>query len=158
LFGQRLDSNTVTGRHVIDHVWDYVERYVEIIDGVLYGKSYRGYPVPLNGTYRVRFYIHPETGILCAVEKVPRKQKQKPEQTDVVIIDNYHEYQKLNDIWYLITFEDFPTIPTDYVQDALTGLIHRYRSTYYGCKTYAVKKQQCGKKEIRLILNQLSKK
>ncbi|MBD2359440.1 hypothetical protein H6G41_33535 [Tolypothrix sp. FACHB-123] len=154
---QRLDSNTMTGRHVIGHIWDYVERYVEIIDGVPYGKSYRGYPIPLNGTYRLCFYIHPETGILCAVEKVPRKQKHKQEQTDFVIIDDYHEYQKLNDIWYLITFADFPPPPTDYVQDFLTGLTNHSRSTYYGRKIYAVKKQQCNKKEIRLILNQLSK-
>ncbi|GAB1538106.1 hypothetical protein NUACC21_07640 [Scytonema sp. NUACC21] len=33
---QRLDSNTMAGKHVIDHVWDYVERHVEIIDGGFY--------------------------------------------------------------------------------------------------------------------------
>ncbi|QFS44172.1 hypothetical protein GXM_01645 [Nostoc sphaeroides CCNUC1] len=24
-------------------------------------------------------------------------------------IDNYHQYQNLNEIWYLITFEDLPS-------------------------------------------------
>jgi hypothetical protein len=155
---QRLDSNTMTGQHVIGHIWDYVERYVEIIDGVLYRKPHRGYQLPLDRSYRDRFYIHPETGILCAIEKVPRKQKQKQEQTDVVIIDDYHQYHKLNDIWYLITFEDFPPAPIDHVQDVLKGRIHRYATNYRGRGIYAVRKQQCGKKEIRLILNQLSKK
>lgn len=155
---QRLDPNTMAGQHVIDHVWDYVERHVEIIDGGLYSKPYRGYQLQLDGSYRDRFYIHPQTGILCAVEKVPRKQKQKPEQTNVVIVDDYHHYHKLNEIWYLITYEDFPPPPTDYVTDVFKGLIHRSSATYRGRKIYAASKQQCNKKEIRFILNQLSKK
>ncbi|QLE42568.1 hypothetical protein FD723_20450 [Nostoc sp. C052] len=157
---QRLDPNTMAGRHVIDHVWDYVERYVEIIDGSFYSKSYRGYRSQLDTNHRDRFYIHPETGILCAAERIPRKQKQKQEQkqeqTDIVIIDNYHQYQKLNDIWYFITFEDLPSPPTHYVMDAVKGMIHR-SVAYTGRMIYAAKKQQCNKKEIRFILNQLSK-
>ncbi|MDZ7961910.1 MAG: hypothetical protein RMY34_29215 [Aulosira sp. DedQUE10] len=155
---QRLDHNTMTGQHVIGHIWDYVERYVEIIDGVVCRKAYRGYQLPLDQSYRDRFYIHPETGILCAVEKVPRKHKQKQQQTDIVIVDNYHQYHKLNEIWYLITYEDFPPPPTDYVTDVFKGLIHRSSATYRGQKIYAASKQQCNKKEIRFILNQLSKK
>ncbi|MEH1785751.1 MAG: hypothetical protein V7K67_28555 [Nostoc sp.] len=153
---QRLDPNTMAGKHVIDHVWGYVERYVEIIDGGFYSKPYRGYRSQLDTNHRDRFYIHPETGILCGAEKVPRKQKQKPEQTDIVIIDNYHQYHKLNEIWYLITFEDFPPPPTHYVTDVVKGIIHRSAAMYRGRMIYAVSKQQCSKKEIRFILNQLS--
>ncbi|BAY27978.1 hypothetical protein NIES2100_78060 [Calothrix sp. NIES-2100] len=155
---QRLDSNTMTGRHVIGHIWDYVERYVEIIDGIPYGKSYRGYPIPLNGTYRLCFYIHPETGILCGVEKVPRKQQQRNQETDFIIIDDYHEYQKLNDIWYLITFGDFPQQSNHDTKDSLKGLTHILWHRYYcGIPSYAVSKRQCSKKEIRVILKLLSK-
>ena len=153
---QRLKTNTMAGQHVISHVWDYVEQHVEIIDGVIYSKQ--RYRIRLDISYRDRFYIHPETGILCAVEKVPRKQKRKQEQTDVVIIDDNRQYHKLNEIWYLITFEDFPPPPTDYVRDILKGLIHRSRAiTYRGRRIYAASKQQCNKREIRFILNQLSK-
>lgn len=154
---KRLDHNTMAGQHVIDHVWDYVERHVEIIDGVVCSKPYRWYRTQLDQSYRDRFYIHPETGILCAVKKVPRKQKCKEEQTDVVIIDDYHQYHKLNDIWYLITFEDFSTSPVDFVTDILTGVIHRSAATYRGQKMYAASKKQCNKKEIKFILEQLSK-
>ncbi|ACC79932.1 hypothetical protein [Nostoc punctiforme] len=153
---QRLDPSTMAGQHVIGHVWDYVERHVEIIDGGFYSKPYQGYRNQLNTSHRDRFYIHPETGILCAVETVPRKQKQKQEQTDIVIIDNYHQYQKLNEIWYFITFEDLPSPPIHYVTDAVKGIIHRSEA-YRGRMIYAVRKQQCNKKEIRFILNQLSK-
>ncbi|MDZ8257945.1 hypothetical protein [Nostoc sp. ChiQUE01b] len=155
---QRLDPSTMAGQHVIDHVWDYVERHVEIIDGGFYSKPYQGYRTQLDVSHRDRFYIHPETGILCAAEKIPRKQKQKQEQTDIVIIDNYHQYQKLNEIWYLITFKYFPPPPTHYVTDVVKGIIHRSAAIMYRNRMiYAVRKQQCNKKEIRFILNQLSK-
>jgi hypothetical protein len=154
---QKLDTSTMAGQHVIGHLWDYVERHVEIIDGQVYGKRYRWNRVRLDGIYDNRFYIHPETGILCAVKKVNRQQNQQPEQTDIVIIDNYHQYQKINDIWYLITFADFPPPPTDYVIDVIQGEIHRSAAIYRGKRIYAVKKKQCSKKEIRLILNQLAK-
>ncbi|WP_445636430.1 Transposase [Nostoc sp. DSM 114161] len=153
---QRLDAKTMAGQHVIGHLWDYVERYVEIIDGNVYSKPYQGYRNLLAGSYGDRFYIHPETGILCAVEKTPRKQKQKPKQTDVLIVDDRHQYQKLNEIWYLITFEDFPS-STDYVRDVLKGFIHLYAASWHnGRRIYAARKQQCSKKEIRFILNKLS--
>lgn len=155
---QRLKTNTMAGQHVIGHVWDFVERYVEIIDGKIYYKHYQKYRTRLIETYRDRFYIHPETGILCLVEKVPRKHQRQQKQTDIFIVDNYHQYHKINEIWYLITFEDFPPPPTDYVTDVLRGYIHRSIATYRGRKIYAASKQQCSKKEIRFILNQLSKK
>ncbi|MEC4818049.1 MAG: hypothetical protein SAK29_32980 [Scytonema sp. PMC 1069.18] len=138
---QRLDTSTMAGQHVLTHVWDYVERHVEIIDNRLYSKPYRGYQIQLDASHRDRFYIHPETGILCAAQKVPRKQKGTQKQTDVIIVDNYHQYHKLNEIWYLITFEDFPPPPNDYVMDILKGLIHR--SAVTGKRMYAVSKKQC---------------
>lgn len=152
---QRLDHNTMAGQHVLDHVWDYVERYVEIIDGVVYRKAYQRYQLPLDKSYRDRFYIHPENGILCAAEKVPRKPKRQEQEKNIVIIDNYHQYRKINDIWYLITFADFPPF-TDHVKDVLKGLIHRSALAYGNRKIYAASKQQCSKKEIRFILNQIS--
>ncbi|MBL1201834.1 MAG: hypothetical protein FWK04_22930 [Nostoc sp. GBBB01] len=154
---ERLDTKTMAGQHVIGHLWHYVERHVQIIDGDVYTKPDRGHPILLDGSYRNSFYVHPETGILCAVQNIPRKQKQRQQETDVVIIDDYHQYHKLNDIWYLITFADFPPPPTNYVEDILKGFIHSSRAdTYRGRRIYAVKKQQCSKKEIRFILNQIS--
>ncbi|QSJ15335.1 hypothetical protein JYQ62_26285 [Nostoc sp. UHCC 0702] len=153
---QRLDTKTMAGQHVLSHLWDYVERHVEIIDGAFYSKPYQGYRTQLDVSYRDRFYIHPQTQILCVSEKAPRKQKPKQPQTDFVIVDDYHQYHKLNDIWYLITFADFPPPPDDYVTDVLKGLIHRSAAIYRGRRIYAVSKRQCNKKQIRFILNQLS--
>lgn len=153
---QKLDHNTMAGQHVIGHLWDYVVTRVEIVDGHFYGTSVnRGSRIPLDGTYRQCFYVHPETGIFCAVENKPQKRQQ--DETDVIIIDDYHQYHKINDIWYLITFEDVPQTPDRCVEDVLKGYIHISRATFHqGRCIYAVKKKQCNKKEIRLILNQIS--
>ncbi len=72
-------------------------------------------------------------------------------------MDDYHQYHKLNDIWYLITFEDLPPPPNDYVTDVFQGLIHRSNATFKARRIYAASKKQCSKKEIQFILNQLSK-
>ncbi|WP_414576821.1 hypothetical protein [Anabaena sp. CCY 9402-a] len=74
---KKLDPNTMTGQHVLAHVWDYVERHVEIIDGSLYSQPYRGYRIQLNVSHYDHFYIHPQTGILCAADKLPRKRKRR---------------------------------------------------------------------------------
>lgn len=156
---QRLDSNTMAGQHVINHIWDYVERHVEIIDGVVYRKLYRGYRTRFGWGYRDRdrFYIHPDTGILCAVEEVPSKKWSSKQETDFIIIDDYHEYQKLNDIWYLITFGNLPQQSNDDTKDSLKGLAHIIWHRYYRITSYAVSKRQCNKKELRVILKLLSK-
>ncbi|HLO86393.1 MAG TPA: hypothetical protein VK203_15545 [Nostocaceae cyanobacterium] len=152
---QRLDTSTMTGQHVLSHLQSFVEQDVEIIDGLPYRKPHQMYRSPLIG-YRDNFYVHPETGILCLGEKIPRKQKQSSVNQDVVIIDDYHQYQKIKELWYLVTFADFPPPPTQYVTDIIQGLINRDRAIYIkGRRVYAVSKQQCSKKEIRFILSKL---
>ncbi|GBO55827.1 hypothetical protein APA_3977 [Pseudanabaena sp. lw0831] len=63
----RLDQRTVTGQHVVTHLWQYVERYVEIVDGKPYRKPYQ--PRYLDDSCFDRrydkFYVHPETWLLC---------------------------------------------------------------------------------------------
>jgi len=155
---QKLNSNTMAGQHVLSHVWDYVERRVELIDGIPYSKPYWVSRNRLDSHYGDKFYVHPETGILCASAKTPRKQKQNQPQRDRVILGEYHRYYQINGIWYLITFEEFPPSPTEWVTDVLEGTISRSAARWINdCKVYAAKKQQCSKKEIRFILNQFPK-
>lgn len=129
------------------------------MDGVPCYKTYRPYPVyrsyPLN-YWRDQLYVNPETGILCIIKKLPKKLSE--ERDDVVLIDSYHQYRKLNDVWYLVTLQDIPGTekPRDVVlKVALTpGEAQRE----YGREVYAVSKQQCSKKEIKYIMQQLAKK
>ena len=81
---QRLDRNTVTGLHVLSHLWDYVEQHVEMIDGVPYCKGTRHHGRQLGTGHRYEFYIHPETGILSLAKKIAKTVSQQ--QNDVLTV------------------------------------------------------------------------
>jgi hypothetical protein len=142
---QRIEIRTLSGQHILSHVWQFVEREVDLIDGVPYRKN--GYIYP---SWRSEgLYVHPETGILFAVKKARKKPPKK--ESDRLIIDKYHEYRKLNDIWYLITFKHIPAYVE--VRDILSG---KQIGPGLSNKVYAASKRQCNKKEIKQILKQLN--
>jgi hypothetical protein len=158
---QRLDSNTVAGQHVLDHVWDYVERHVELIDDIPYRKSNRR--APLSYRYGLRLYVHPDTGILCDAKQDTKAAiltqhgpiQSTPEPTDRVILDPYHQYRQLDEIWYLITFQPLPPIGTVFdVIDRIT-VVAEPTSKSASHRLYAAHKRQCNKREIKLIQKQL---
>ncbi|MGK7876109.1 MAG: hypothetical protein AB4426_23280 [Xenococcaceae cyanobacterium] len=148
---QRLDLRTLSGQHILSHVWDYVERYVVIIDGVPYRKHYPQYQI---GRWRDEMYIHPDTGILCLAKKPPKPPPKK--RNDLVEIDPYHQYHKLDDIWYLITFRDVP------FNQKVTDIVLQKTLSYWEARThydraiYAFHKRHCTKKEIKSIMKQIN--
>lgn len=145
---QRLDISTLSGQHILSHLWQYVERHVEIIDGKPCRKPY-GFYRCFGGWYD-EFYIHPETGILCEAIKLP---KVPPQQSDdLVKIDDEHYYRKLDGIWYHITCQDIPAMAE--VRDVVLKVWIKPQ-TAYSRQIYAAKKRQCNKKEIRWIRSQL---
>lgn len=147
---RRLDRNTVTGRHVISHVWDYVERHVVFIDGVPYPKGNLNYPLSI--WRRLRLYVHPETGILCSATTAPAEPRKKPD--DYVVIDAYHQYRKLDGVWYFITFQDLPAGEKVRKRKNTAGAEPAWDDWY--SQFYKIVKRQCGKKEIKFILKRLA--
>ncbi len=158
---QRLETRTLSGQHILFHVWGFVERNVVLIDGIPCYKTCRHYSTTYScykgyqPVYPGKLYIHPETGILYLVQKAPKEPPKK--RDDVVSVDSYHQYRKLDDVWYLVTLKDISSIekPTDII---LKTFIDRYTGwREYGREVYAVSKRQCGKKEIKFIMQQLAK-
>ena len=139
---QQIDTKTLCGQHLLFHVWQFVEREVDLIDGVPYHKN--GYRY--SGWRGEALYVHPETGILCQAERGKKKRPQKP--SDRLIIDKYHEYRKLNDLWFLVTFQDQPP------EVEIQGI--QPEQGYYWHRGYAISKRQCNKKEIKYIMKQLN--
>jgi hypothetical protein len=152
---QKLDITTLSGQHILTHVWQYVERYVVFIDGDLYRKDRIDIdnPFSLLGRWREQMYIHPDTGILCIAQKPPKPSPNK--RNEVVQIDSYHQYRKHNDIWYLISFEDIPVKQS--VKDILLDRNLNYwaAQSHYGRPIYACHKRHCTKKEIKAIKKKL---
>lgn len=138
---QILDITTLSGQHIVSHVWGYVERNAVLIDGAPYRKS-GSYRYPLGHWYN-RLYVHPETGILCLVERIPKVPKQKPD--DFVFVDAYHHYRKLNDLWYAIELADIEPLGINTDKSSVNR------------EKYVASKRQCNKKQIKFILEQLSK-
>jgi hypothetical protein len=145
---QSLDGRTLSGQHILSHLWGYVERYVEIIDGVPYRKPsiYRGRE--LGGWRYDDFYIHPDTGLLCLAERTPKVPPKK--RDDLIELDSNHHYRKLDGIWYQIAIADIPAF--GYVWDViLRASVSKERNG----STYAAQKRQCNKKEVRWIMAKL---
>ena len=136
-----LDTTTLSGQHIVSHVWQYVERNVELINGFPYRKS-GSYRYPLGHWYN-RLYVHPETGILCLVERIPKEPKQKPD--DFVFVDAYHHYRKLDDLWYAIELADIEPLGINTPKSSVNR------------EKYVASKRQCNKKQIKFIMEQLSK-
>ncbi|HEY9601341.1 MAG TPA: hypothetical protein V6C85_07005 [Allocoleopsis sp.] len=151
---QSIETRTVSGQHILFHVWGFVERNVVLIDGVPYRKGNKRYGQSPLGYWRDEFYIHPDTGILCLAKKAPKNPPQK--RDDLIVIDYYHHYRKLNELWYLITLQDLP--PMQEVTDVVLKVTLNPWTAWseYGRKVYAVSKRQCNKKEIKFIMKKLA--
>jgi hypothetical protein len=143
-----MDISTLSGQHILSHLWQYVERYVEIIDGKPFRKGFGKYYI-LGRRYD-EFYIDPNTGILCEAARLPKVLP--PQRKDFLKIDREHWYQKIDDIWYRVTYKPVPAIAE--VRDMVL-------KTYIKPETssrpqfYAAHKRQCNKKEIQWICSHL---
>ncbi|MDY6786220.1 MAG: hypothetical protein SW833_27350 [Cyanobacteriota bacterium] len=161
----KLDSTTLSGQHILSHVWGFVERHVVIIDGIPYQKDRQNHA--LNG-WRNQLYVHPETGILCLA---PKRKKAKSQPCDnianIVQVDPLHQYRKLDGVWYFVTFGSvlYKEVANDIlphkeltyfkkiVKDVLLNQELSYNSAYreYGSPIYARHKRHATKKEIKKI-------
>ncbi|OCQ92445.1 hypothetical protein BCD67_07240 [Oscillatoriales cyanobacterium USR001] len=151
-----VDITTLSGQHILSHVWTYVERNVVMIDGVPYSKRYfHSSPLYPLGYSQEKLYVHPDSGILCLAKKVSKKRPEKRE--DFLRIDAYHHYRKVDDIWYLVTLADIPFLSLGADVVLKTNLTRDRGLREYGKTVYAVSKQQCSKKQIKFIMQQLSK-
>lgn len=147
---KKLDPRGLSGQHILFHVWHFVELHVVLIDGVAYERTNE---CSLSNYWCETLYVHPETGILCLAEKLKKEAPKKPD--DLLIIDSYHQYRKIYDIWYLITFKD---LNFDFARDILLKIVinEKLAIQNYHRKIYAASKQQCNKKEIKWIMMQFN--
>jgi len=152
---QLINMGTLLGLHLKLHIFDFVQVDVVLIDGVPHHKHHNGYQTVLVNYRDTRFYVHPETGILCRVPKPVKETSKK--RDDLVVIDEYHQYRQIKGIWYFLTLADLPS--QQFVQDVVLQVRMTPQIAYseYGKSVYAIRKQQCSKKEIKFIARQLQK-
>ncbi len=141
---QILDITTLSGQHIVSHVWGYVERNAVLIDGVPYRKNRKFYDtgLPLGYWYK-QLYVHPETGILCLAKRISKVPKKKPD--DFVFVDAYHHYRKIDDLWYAFELADIEPLAINANKFSVNP------------EKYVASKRQCNKKQIKLIMEQIAK-
>jgi len=142
---QILDITTLSGQHIVSHVWGYVERDAVLIDGVPFRRKSRNFydtSLPLGYWYK-QLYVHPETGILCLAKRIPKVPKKKPD--DFVFVDAYHHYRKIDDLWYAFELADIEPLAINTNKSSVNR------------EKYVASKRQCNKKQIKLIMEQIAK-
>lgn len=160
----RVDS--AVQLHVIQHLEDFVELNVRMIEGVPYGIRWKGWePLSENGWWGC-FYVHPETCLLMAS---PRRKRQhynyrSPYATkkcpyERVTIGRMNRAFKIDGHWYEITLMPICQRHATQddrvdVQDVLLPELSRPSEfwDYYGGPYYAVKKRQMNSRAIRQLI------
>jgi hypothetical protein len=144
----RINVNSAVQLHIWQHLQDYVCTNVYGSRGELCNQ-HRGY-LPF-------FFVDAESGLLCAhLRKWKQRRKRLDTPRDIIRIDAWNEYRRINGIWYLIGLKPLP-IDLHSKRDVLlnctcaeAGNDLFYKT--YGRRVYAYCKRQLGSKEIRALM------
>lgn len=170
---EHLDTGSAVKQHVADHIKDIVEIHTEIRGGVIGSFRYSGF-LPVDG-----LYVHPITGVLCRTKtKRPRARFPRPGTKHPIVrhpTDRLVQYRLIEDVWYTIRLAQAPAlIPIaasetfgrrshytdtrfrlyEKIKDIIfpLGTDQADRKKEYGDSGLrAVKKAQCGRRELKYI-------
>jgi hypothetical protein len=155
----RINRNSAVQDHVRDHVFDFVETDVILIDGVLcFGSGYR-YGRPLEPYYRwLEFYVCPKTGLLRQMKQ--RKVKPEPSKAapKPIPMPDQHYCVWIEGGWHLAEVEPFRKYSVGgwvhYEQvmrnDAVLGraITAKEGKQYYGRAVFATSKRRIANREL----------
>jgi hypothetical protein len=146
---ERISVNSAVQLHIWQHVQEFV--CMNVLDQF-------GYACNKKSRFDRRyFYVDAETGVLCAhPQRWRRKHVVKDTPRDIVPIDEWNQYRRINGIWYLIRLKLIPADP-DRGRDVLlhctcaeAGL--KKLGELHGRYVYAFHKRQLRSKEIRVLM------
>ncbi len=107
-----LPKGSVQNNHIYTHVFQIVEKDVEMVDGIPCYKAVRfyrdRYGVPIESSGNTdSLFIHPVTGILCKAKR-KRKKKYTPQKwLPGIQVYQGLQYHKLQDGWYEVKVKRF---------------------------------------------------
>jgi hypothetical protein len=147
----RLDSAVQS--HVRDHIGDFVEVSVELVNGVPYAKT--GWRRSRRVDERM-LYVCPKTGLLRA-----GKRQQLPPITQLRVNDS-RQFRCLNGIWYEVAVRRIPSDPEGAWDARLDKPVYRFRvgeaTATYGAEVYALSKRKVSNNELNEVRRLLEKK
>jgi hypothetical protein len=126
---KELPKDTMQNIHIYTHVWQFVERDVQIINGkpCHKGSFADGLPIVSDGKYE-QLYINPKTKLLCKAKKGRRHTRYfvdpYPKVEPGVVAYPGFQYHKRYGIWYGVKVREYP-LARDAVGNVLDfGSIH----------------------------------
>lgn len=158
----RVDS--AVQLHVIQHLEDYVETNVRLIDGEPYTIQRRGWEPITESNWWTLFYVHPETVLLMKAPKSKRSRWYRPSQPrgcpyERVTTGRMTRAFKIEGYWYELALTPICKRHATHdgrvdVQDVLLPALSRPHEhwDYYGGPCYAVKKRQMSSRAIRQLI------
>jgi hypothetical protein len=156
----RINRNSVVQDHVRDHVEQYVNRDVLLVDGVPCYSTGRLYGQPLRESWSRGWYVCPRTGLL---RRVPRETRPKshcsPKKPPVYIrVSDTLQCRLIDDAWHLVTLKPLPdpyynkekSRKTDVLLgQPVANLTSVEARQQYGADVYAVAARRLGRREQR---------
>lgn len=156
-----IDLSHTVKRHVRQHLDHMVATKTFLRDGNVWESSRYESVVSEHWTFE-RFYVHPETGLLCKSKHVPPPWKIKKDRTDLFWIKTKKGQPRKalalwKGIWYECEVKDLPKEGIICVRDVLTGsvywsnIVNWYRNEFWGNKdrVYCSSKKSASSKLIK---------
>jgi hypothetical protein len=167
-----INRNSAVQDHVRDHVFDFVETDVVLVDGVPHRKAGAGRrPWGKGGPLEARgrwggFYVCPLSGILKRVKRRrPGRQSTKPEAPVFVRVDESRQCRLIGGRWHLVEVKKLPVPlataasarsprvgpePRDVLLDRpATAIDEAEARRFYGAAVYATAHRPLSKRELQ---------
>lgn len=131
-------------KHILTHVFDFVARNVESIDGRLHRRSLWGHSWPLRPG---EMYICPETRILKIAPRVPQKPLTRIDRNGTT------QWLSREGVWWELKLRATPKDPGDlwdvWFERPVRRVLASERTTAYGGDYFALSKRQLSREESR---------
>lgn len=99
-----VNPNSTTQIHLVQHVFQFVERYVDLDEAGQPHRRARG-RYDRSGLSAGELYVHPESGLLCRVPEVAWPSP-RPVEKYVIALEDGRELRRIGGIWYWMAFAD----------------------------------------------------
>lgn len=155
---QHVSFENAVQQHILQHLWQYVERHVEIIDGRPVAKiRSRWWRADLHA----EFYVDPATGLLRENDHYRMRYRPTAEPARFLAIDADHQIHRIDGIWYELTLSPIPP-----QREQAFDMLYRCRldavtneqlRASFGVVKYASRKRQLNSREIAKLRERLTK-
>jgi hypothetical protein len=153
----QIDGSSAVQKHVLEHLDNFVELHVVLIDGVPHELRHRDGYVPLSGRGKYApLYVCPKSGLLRRVRPLEKK---KPSSV-AVRIDHRTEVREIDGVLRTVRFDRLPKdseararcydlILASYLRPEWFDYSERFKKFYGHVERYAAASREPGKRELR---------